>query len=375
MKRLFFALLLLSSLSAGAARAQDQVTPEVPFSTPAPLITVTPDANDARAATCNAAQVPGFAPYVVRPGDQLTALIAGQTNVTVTQLAALNCIDDPNALPVGAVIWLPGAAIGETTPDPTAEPTDSNIEPTEEATDAPITAQIERFAASASTISNTDMLTLAWSAAGSGAYLYACSVEDCVRPANAKPIPLSGSVSFDGFQAAGSYRYRLDVEGAGGPVTQDVSVQVTCAQPWLGEIGASPLCPEDPARTVFAVWQPFQHGVMIWFSDSKQIVVMTEDGLTTTYVDQYVEGQPDPSEPAPNGLFTPTRGFGLLWETLGGADSPLGWAQAKEVGYDAARQAAGRTSYTTYVSGPGSVVYALTALPGAANGYWAQVAW
>ncbi|MBI1256816.1 MAG: LysM peptidoglycan-binding domain-containing protein [Chloroflexi bacterium] len=379
MKRLLFALLLALTTGVLTALAQESATPEVPFANPVALVTVTPDANDARAAACSAATIPEFAPYVVRPGDTLASLSAGQTAVTVAQLAALNCVDDPDALPVGAVIWLPRLPVTEAlsaTPEATAEATATvTAEATAEATAESQSAAIESFAASAATLNNSDPVTLRWSAAGSSAYVYACPVATCVRPANAQPVPLSGSVTLTGFQAAGSYRYRLDVEGAGGPVTQDVSLEVACAQDWLGGIGASPLCPQDPARTVYAVWQPFQHGVMIWFSDSKQIYVMSADGQVVAYVDQYVDGQPDPGEKAPNGLLTPVRGFGALWEALGGADSPLGWAQAKEVGYDAARQAAGRTSYTTYIAGPGSTVYAVTQLPGATVGYWAQVAW
>ena len=334
-------------------------------------MTVTPDANDARTAVCSAATIPDFAPYVVRSGDTLASLSAGQTAVTVAQLAALNCVDDPDALPIGAVIWLPRLPVTEAT---SATP-ETTLEATAEATPESMSAVIERFAASSDTLNNSDPVTFSWSAAGSSAYFYACPVENCVRPSNAQPVPVSGAVTLAGFQAAGTYRYRLDVEGAGGPITQDVHVQVTCAQNWIGGVGASPLCPQDPARTVYAVWQPFQHGVMIWFSDTKQIYVMSEDGAVTAYVDQYVDGQPDPGEKAPDGLLTPVRGFGLLWEALGGADSPLGWAQATEVGYDAARQAAGRTSYTTYIAGPGSIVYAVTQIPGTGGSYWAQVAW
>ncbi len=157
-------------------------------------------------------------------------------------------------------------------------------------------------------------------------------------------------------------------------VSQNVSVDVTCAQEWLGGVGASPRCPEDPARSIYAVWQPFEHGVMIWFSDVKQIYVMSDDGQFRVYEDQYVEGMPDPHEQAPNGLLTPVRGFGLLWELLGGADNPLGWAVAHEVGYDGARQAAGHTSYTTYLLAPNDIVYAITQIPGQEVGYWAQVA-
>jgi hypothetical protein len=370
-------------LMTGRALAQDAVTPEVPFSTPAPLVTVTPDANDARAAACSASTIPDFLPYVVRPGDTLASLSAGQAAITVVQLATLNCIDDPDALPVGAVIWLPRWAVTESTvstPEATTGATqeataEATTGVTQEATPEAASASIQSFAASTETLNNTDPVTLSWTAPGSSAYFYPCAVENCLRPANILPVPVSGSVTLNSFQSAGIYSYRLDVDGAGGPVTQDVSVQVTCAQDWLGGVGASPLCPQDPARTVYAVWQPFQHGVMIWFSDTQQIYVMSEGGQVVAYIDQFVDGQPDPGEKAPDGLLTPVRGFGAIWEALGGANSLLGWAQAKEVGYDAARQAAGRTSYTTYIAGPGSIVYALTQLPGAGGNYWAQVAW
>jgi hypothetical protein len=378
MKQAATIIVLMCLLLTGAALAQE-ATVEVPFSTPAPLIVVTPEPNDARTATCSASTVPNFAPYVVRPGDRLSDLIAGQTTVTVTQLAALNCIDDPNALPVGAVIWLPAlqivaAATPEATPLATAEATmEATVEPTAEATE--FSAQIESFSASGEAVDNTDPVTLSWTATGDSAYFYLCAVDECLRPLDAQALPLSGAISFNGFNSAGMFRYRLDVDGAGGPVTQDVSVSVTCAQAWLGGIGASPICPEDPPRTVYAVWQQFEHGVMLWFSDTAQVYVMDDGGRLRVYEDKYVEGQPDPADQAPGGRFTPVRGFGVIWSALGGADSPLGWATTREVGYDGARQAAGHTSYTTYIQGPGSTVYAVTQLPGAEIGYWAQVAW
>ena len=102
MRRLAFALILLTMIT-GSALAQ-QVTPAVPFATPPTLVIVTPDANDARASTCSASTLPNFVPYVVRPGDHLADLIANTNAITVTQLAAVNCIDDPDALPVGATI-------------------------------------------------------------------------------------------------------------------------------------------------------------------------------------------------------------------------------------------------------------------------------
>jgi hypothetical protein len=141
-------------------------------------------------------------------------------------------------------------------------------------------------------------------------------------------------------------------------------------------VGTSPTCPEDPARTVTAVWQPFQGGVMMWFSDTHQIYVMTNaDGRVSVFNDPYVEGMADPTAVAPEGLLTPTRGFGQIWQALGGAEgSGLGWAMTAETGFDSARQPAGRTSYTTYVQGPGATVYAITEVPGLEGGYWTQVA-
>ena len=407
MKRAACALLIL--MMAGAALAQDAtptvettaeatseptvigaaVTPEATdeptvigavlaqIGTPAPPQQVTLDANDARTAVCSAPTLPDFVPYVVRPGDRLAGLIAGQSTITVTQLAVLNCLDDPDALIVGAVIWLPAPpsaveATAEVTAAPGVTP-EAAPAATAEGTAEPGQAVIEQFSASAESVVNTDSVTFRWSAQGSSAYFYHCPVETCIRPQTAVALPLAASISFTGYQYAGTYRYRLDVDGSDGAVTQDVSLEVACAQEWLGGVGASPLCPEAPARTVFAVWQPFEKGVLIWFSDVQQIFVMTNDGVLRVYADAYVEGQPDPSAAPPAGLFAPRRGFGLLWQGLGGANSPLGWATAPEVGYDGARQAAGHSSYTTYIAGPERIVYAVTQLPGAETGYWAQV--
>ena len=147
----------------------------------------------------------------------------------------------------------------------------------------PGSAGIERFSASATSILNTDTIIFSWVAQGSAAYFYLCPLDDCLRLQTAAALPVAASLSFANYQYAGTYRYRLDVDvaqGAGvkGFVTRDISIQVACAQEWLGGVGASPLCPGDPALKVMAVWQPFEHGVMIWFSDTKQIFVMSGDG-------------------------------------------------------------------------------------------------
>lgn len=369
---------LMFVLIASAAFAQSAtpepatpqvITPAVPFQATPALATVVPSADDARLASCAAPNLPNFSPYTLREGDYLLAdLLVGSTTVTPIQLAALNCLDDSYTLPAGATIWLPGDAFAVSAG---SIPTTPNAEAAEPA--------IIQFEASATSLLNDQDVTLSWETEGANAYLYLCpSIGEtpCNRPTTAQPVPLVGSITIDHFWRQGLVVFRLEVVGSEGEsVTENLTLNVSCAQQWLGDAGGQ-LCPENPPRTVTAVWQPFEHGVMLWFSDTRQIYVMTNgDGRVRVFQDTFVEGMPDPDAVAPQGLLTPIRGFGLIWQALGGAEgSGLGWAMAQEIGFDSARQPAGRTSYTTYIQGPGETVYAITEVPGMDMGYWAQVA-
>ncbi len=90
--------------------------------------------------------------------------------------------------------------------------------------------------------------------------------------------------------------------------------------------------------------------------------------------DLYQDGDPNPTEKAPKDLLTPSRGFGRVWELLGGANNPLGWATAQESGVDIDRQPAGKVSYTTYIQPQGGAIYAVTLLPGEDTGWWVELA-
>lgn len=339
------------------------VTPAVPFSQPATPQVITLPSNDARAGVCTAPALGGFLPYLVRAGDSLDALLAGTRAVTPAQAASLNCLDATDVLPAGSVIFLPEDAIAVHSLPP-ADAGRGN-------------ARISSFTASDDAILNDGTLTLTWRSGGDQTYLYPCPADEdapCSRPALARPTAAEGSLTVTGFFRSGPARFRLEAVTNGVAVTEDVTVAVTCAQPWLGEQGALPTCPEEPAFTVFAVYQPFEHGALIWFGDTRQIYVLTDDGHLRVYQDSFVEGMTDPEDVAPEGLLTPVRGFGRLWAALGGPDSALGWALAAETGFDSARQAGGRTSYTTYVQGTDGRVYAFTEIPGFDTGYWTLVA-
>lgn len=373
MRRLILPLLiLLFALPSLALFAQtatvtpgiQPVTPAVPFTLTATPQPISIPANDARAAVCTGASLDGFLPYLVRQGDTLDALLTGTQAITPAQAAALNCLDATDALPVGAVVWLPLDAVAVR-----ALPASNGSSPGS----AP---RVDDLTASADELLNDGSVTLSWAAQGERAWLYLCPAgpdAPCARPLSARPTALHGSLDVAGFHRAGPLRFRLEVVTADESVTEDVTVTVTCAQPWLGEIGAGPACPEEPARTVFAVFQPFERGALIWFSDTAQIYMLTADNRLRAYQDTFIEGMPDPADEAPEGLLTPVRGFGQLWSTLGGPNGMLGWATAPEQGFDSARQAAGRTSYTTYVQGADGRVYAFTEIPGRAVGFWALV--
>lgn len=245
---------------------QTPITPQpiipTPTATTQPALPAIVPLDDARATVCSAYTLPGFEPVVVAPGDTIRGLLNGSEVITVVQAAALNCLDDPDALPVGAVIWLP-------------------------------------------------------------------SGEDATP---------SGCL----------YTWIEGVENTG--------------------------CPSAPITQTPAALQVFERGQMFWVGTTGEIFVLIEDGSVRVYQDTFVEGNPDPTAEAPDGLYTPVRGFGIVWEALGGADANgrLGWAAAQETSAQVTYQAAGRTSYTTYFR-VNATVYAVTLYPGRESGYWVEL--
>ncbi len=366
---LCFCLLLFPILTlAQTDTPEPTILGPISVVTPGPTMTPSPAPPDPRTGVCAAPFQPGFAPHIIRPGDHLADLLIGMDLLSLTQIAALNCLDDPGALPVGAVIWLP-----QRTPFITAAPRDTTPGKDE--------ARIRRFEASSAEVENQAGVFFEWDSEGTTAYFYVCDPDPraaCERPAGTQPVPLDYTTpEISGFQYAGSVRYRLEVVDGDAVAVDDVMVKVVCSQDWLGEAsGERQPCPQQPAFYLAGAWQPFEGGVMLWFADTRQIWVMTEaDNRVQVFADPYVEGNPDPTAVAPDELFTPIRGFGMIWDDLGGTDSGLGWATAPETGFQTARQAAGRVSYTTYIKGAvEEVIYAVTILPGESSGWWAKIA-
>lgn len=352
---LFSVLLSVSGMLISAQSAQ--VTPSIPQ-----VPTATPAPEDARLNVCTGPTVEGFRPHIVRAGEDLGDLLQGLAHVSVTQIAALNCIDDPTALPVGSVIWLP-----------------ENIDsaPSVTANESGGVPSIQAFTVSTDAATNVESLTFTWQAEGRQAFFYACPADptlDCKRPLNAEALPLNHSLIVQGFNYAGPVRYQLEVTTRTQSVTDSLSVNITCAHEFIGQINGRLACPQSPAIEVYAAWQPFQGGVMLWFEDTGEIWVMTNhDQRIAIFADSYVEGSISNDVKAPETLHTPQRGFGVVWRALGGAESPLGWAVTEEIGFSSARQDASPRSYTYYIQGPGETRYAITLIPQVEVGYWAQI--
>jgi hypothetical protein len=127
-----------------------------------------------------------------------------------------------------------------------------------------------------------------------------------------------------------------------------------------------------PTNAVYAAWQPFENGVMMWWSDLDQIWVLinptnSSPGFAYIYEDTW-NGETISSGTPPAGRFGAIRGFGKVWSYLGGGTGQLGWAYAPELGYDSAARSVSNGVIT--IKGPGDTRYRVTFIPtGQANTY------
>lgn len=127
----------------------------------------------------------------------------------------------------------------------------------------------------------------------------------------------------------------------------------------LGTPDPSPNCPDHypwffdqhsgecaaPLLNTWGVWQPFEHGLMVWFQEGGHTYVLVDDGSLFKPYQEVSDTtsvpfpDPDPNLVPPPGLYQPVRGFAKFWRGLvPGSEwvrGRLGWALAPEVGYSA----------------------------------------
>lgn len=92
-------------------------------------------------------------------------------------------------------------------------------------------------------------------------------------------------------------------------------------------------CPVTDSRIVWAAWEPFERGAMLWRSDLNQVTVFYQGAGWVTLPDQWDQVTLAPSRgAAPPGRQAPVRGFAWIWGTRDDVFNGLGWATDEEKG-------------------------------------------
>jgi hypothetical protein len=177
------------------------------------------------------------------------------------------------------------------------------------------------------------MVTLNWKARGvTSVGITRLSPEgDIFLETEALDLPASGSITLqvpDWY--AERVRYYLGARDTS-QVLHKAYVTVGIICPYEGYM--APRCPLTQ-DTIWAAYQPFERGFMIWRSDTREIYVLYASGSYETYEDTWHEGDPVdiPGTPPP-GQHAPVRGFGNLYAHQASVREGLGWATAPEAGY------------------------------------------
>lgn len=107
-------------------------------------------------------------------------------------------------------------------------------------------------------------------------------------------------------------------------------------------------CATQAAQETNAVYQPFEHGFMVWrpSENTATIYAFFDDGEVFLATDSWAEGDPesDPNFVPPDGLYQPVRGFGNVWRENEWVREQLGWATAEESAYTTRYQSEMRES-------------------------------
>ena len=92
-------------------------------------------------------------------------------------------------------------------------------------------------------------------------------------------------------------------------------------------------CATAPAAHVWAAWQPFEDGAMLWRDDTKQIYILYAGGTWRATADTWDgSGLQGKRGNPPASLQAPERGIGYAWESDDTVFDRLGWATDQERG-------------------------------------------
>lgn len=337
-------LYIVVLLFLAGCRPQVAATTEVLVMPPtAPASSPTPETGTAARAT----QTPEARPS---PTATATETPAGASpSPTSTNPPATKAATEP---PTATATGLPAA---------TASPTRAPV------TETPAPPQIVSFDVSPKRISQGDPLTVSWQTEGATT-VTVCAIPDLQAAQRACfEAPPSGTEVLETAPQATIYEMTLTVsnEAFEGVAQEYVCVDVSDLffQDPHGRCGAAP-----PVAS-YAAAQPFEGGLMIWVEQSDAFLVFLDDHTFWRFTAP-LAFKPGASEEnrvggAPQGLFEPVSGFGLLWrgEVDGAEDlrAQLGWALAPEFGFQTVTQRGIETTWhflDRYLRAPdGRVIY------------------
>ena len=97
-------------------------------------------------------------------------------------------------------------------------------------------------------------------------------------------------------------------------------------------------CPIAPASVVWAAYEGFERGSMLWRSDTNLSYILFNDGSWAPSNETWNGQEPPSRGDPPAGLYRPERGFGYVWGVRDDVFTRLGWATMPEKGFCAAIQ-------------------------------------
>ncbi len=149
-------------------------------------------------------------------------------------------------------------------------------------------------------------------------------------------------------------------------------------------------------QVVYATAQRFEHGLMIWRSDTGHIWAVADNGLAFSFPTTSYSHLPDnPIFGTPPSRLRPILGFGKVWGYYNTVRQDLGWPTLPEIGFDMPVHELGGTIYLTQLDQsvikispdltwtrienpvpPQPIIDEFTATPSiAAQGGWVTLTW
>lgn len=92
-------------------------------------------------------------------------------------------------------------------------------------------------------------------------------------------------------------------------------------------------CPAGDAATVWAAWERFERGAMLWRSDTDAAYAFFDDGRWLEIAERWDGSPPSGRGAPPAGRVAPERGFGWVWSRRGDIFAGVGWAIETEKGF------------------------------------------